>query len=398
MYININVSDDLISGSYGKDQFVVRFTKERYDKMIELQQKANAVKQYSDLKGIFEEFMPLTEESFKDLVETRCPYIVVNDITKEFFLTNDGVVSSIPIPQQLVDRIIESAEKGVDFMPLVKLWMRWLRNPVLRSKKGKARDEFSEMFATYISTDFVNKQKASKLMEEQGLSEEVARRFASVKDVSITQEGLLNTYKAAQEITTKYALDEEGNTIVVDRYPKEIDPDTGVIITKIPDTAEERLFEPPIMHQRGDAFFCKGANGYPDVCHFLKVGCEIALPDWSFVDCDSSHSCVKGLHVGGLTYIAGYQGTGTETFNCFVSPEHIGAFDHSGNGAIRCLKYFVHSAIDCICGNLYHSSTYAAKTDEEWAVIRKEVIDFYAKERKESIEEQNNEIAEINVL
>ena len=86
MYININVSDDLISGSYGKDQFVVRFTKERYDKMIELQQKANAVKQYSDLKGIFEEFMPLTEESFKDLVETRCPYIVVNDITKEFFL------------------------------------------------------------------------------------------------------------------------------------------------------------------------------------------------------------------------------------------------------------------------------------------------------------------------
>ena len=209
MYININVSDDLISGSYGKDQFVVRFTKERYDKMIELQQKANAVKQYSDLKGIFEEFMPLTEESFKDLVETRCPYIVVNDITKEFFLTNDGVVSSIPIPQQLVDRIIESAEKGVDFMPLVKLWMRWLRNPVLRSKKGKARDEFSEMFATYISTDFVNKQKVAKLMEEKGLSEEVAYKFASVKDVSITQEGLLNTYKAAQEITTKYALDVE---------------------------------------------------------------------------------------------------------------------------------------------------------------------------------------------
>ena len=325
MYININVSDGLISGSYGKDQFVVRFTKERYDKMVALQAKANAVKKYDELKEIFAEFIPLTQESFKDLVETKCPYIVVNEVTKQFFLTSDGVVSSIPIPQQLVDRIIESAEKNVDFMPLVKLWMRWLRNPVLRSKKGKERDKFSEMFAKYISTDFVNKEKVNKLMEEKGLSLEVATKFASVKDVSITQEGLLNTYKAANEITTKYALDDEGNRIVVDRYPKEIDPDTGIIITKLPEIAEERLFEPPVMHQNGDAFFCKGANGYPDVCHFIKVGCEIALPDWSYVNCHSNQSGVKGLHVGGLTYIAGYQGVGTETFNCFVSPEHIGA-------------------------------------------------------------------------
>ena len=325
MYININVSDGLISGSYGKDQFVVRFTKERYDNMIALQAKANAVKKYDELKEIFAEFIPLTLESFKDLVETKCPYIVVNEVTKQFFLTSDGVVSSIPIPQQLVDRIIESAEKNVDFMPLVKLWMRWLRNPVLRSKKGKERDKFSEMFAKYISTDFVNKEKVNKLMEEKGLSLEVATKFASVKDVSITQEGLLNTYKAAEEITTKYALDDDGNCIVIDRYAKEIDPDTGIIITKLPEIAEERLFEPPVMHQRGDAFFCKGVNGYPDVCHFIKVGCEISLPDWGFVNCDSNQSGVKGLHVGGLTYIAGYQDTGTETFNCFVSPEHIGA-------------------------------------------------------------------------
>ena len=102
--------------------------------------------------------------------------------------------------------------------------------------------------------------------------------------------------------------------------------------------------------------------------------------------------------VGGLTYIAGYQGSGTETFNCFVSPEHIGAFDHSGNGAIRCLKYFVHSAVDMVCGNMYHSSTYAAKTDEEWANMRKEVVEFFAKERKETIENQDKEIAEINSI
>lgn len=73
-------------------------------------------------------------------------------------------------------------------------------------------------------------------------------------------------------------------------------------------------------------------------------------------------------------------------------------FDHSGNGAIRCLKYFTHSVVDMVCGNMYQSSSYAAKTDTEWAVIRKEIIEFYAKERKESIDEQNNEINEINAI
>ena len=294
--ININVSKDLISGSYGKEQFVVKFKKERYDEMVALQQKADSVTKFDELKTILEDFAKLTHESFKELIETKCPFILVNEDTKEFFLTNEGVVSSIAIPEELADRIIESAEKGIDFMPLVKLWMRWLRNPVLRGQNAEGRKAFSKMFATYVNTNFVNKTKAVKLMDEQGLSADLALQFASVKDVSITQEGLLNTYKAALEITTKYALDDKGNKIVVDRYAKEIDPDTGIIITKKPETAEERLFEPPVMGQGGDAFFCEGANGYKDACHFIKVGCEIRLPDWSYVNCNSNQSCVKGLH------------------------------------------------------------------------------------------------------
>src|SRR5574343_561402 len=99
--ININVSGDVISGSYGKEQFVVKFKKDRYNKKIELQKKADAVTEFSQLKEILDEFAPLTHESFKELIETKCPYILVNEDTKEFFLTNEGVVSSIPMPESL---------------------------------------------------------------------------------------------------------------------------------------------------------------------------------------------------------------------------------------------------------------------------------------------------------
>lgn len=400
--ININVSGDMISGNYGKTQFAVAFDETRYKEIVKLQEKAEKVKKVEELNPIFEKFEDLTKVSFKELIETKCPYIVYNEHKKKFYLKNDGVTSSIAIPKVLAERIIESAEKNVDFMPLVKLWIRFLRNPILRgyhtSKNKHLEESFAHMFATYINTDFINYDKVGKLMEEQGVTQEVAIKFSSVKDVCITQEGLLCTYKAVNEITTKYALDADGNKIIVDRYEKTIDPDTGIVLTKKPDVVEDRLFEPPVMHQNGDAFYCEGSNGYVDPCHFVKVGCEVRLPDWSYVDCDSNKSCVKGLHCGGLTYIKGYQGSGTETFNCFVDPMFIGAFDHSGNGAIRVLRYFVHSALDMVNGNMYHSSTYAAKTDEEWAKLRKEVVEFFSKKRKETIENQDNEINEINAL
>lgn len=293
--ININVSGDVISGYYGKEQFVVKFDKKRYDAMSKLQEKADKVKKFEDLKPIFADFEKLTHQSFKELVETKCDYIVVNESSKKFYLRSEGVVSSIAMPKSLAERIIESAEKGVDFMPLVKLWTRWLRNPVLRGLNKTGRESFSQMFATYINTNFVNREKRNKLIDE-GLAEDIATTYASVKDVSITQEGLLCTYKAAHEILTKYALDAEGNKIVVDRYSKEIDENTGVILTNFPETAEGRLFQPPVMGTGGDAFFCEGANGFQDEGHFIKVGCVIRLSDWDKVNCDSNESCVKGLH------------------------------------------------------------------------------------------------------
>lgn len=292
--INVNVNGDLISGSYGKEQFVVSFTQERYDAMMALKAKADTADSIETLQMIFGEFASLTKEDYKSVIETACPYLVVNPTTEEFFLTANGVISSIPIPFAITSRILDSVEKGIDFMPLVKLWTRFLRNPKLRSLSKNERNEFANRFANYIDKDYVNTEKVTKLMEEQGLAEDIAIKYASVKDVSITQEGLLCTHKVVDEITTKWELDADGNAKRVDRYKKTIDPDTGLIKTELPSTNEERLFEPAVMHQGGDAFYCEGPNGYTDKVHFVKVGCIIRLPDWSFVNTDDNVSCVRG--------------------------------------------------------------------------------------------------------
>jgi len=395
--INVNVNENLISGSYGKEQFVVRYTKERYDEMIRLKLAADIAPSLEDLKKIYSDFEVLTKESTSEMVETKCSYLVQDSTTEEFFLIHEGVVSSIPIPQVLVDRILESAEKGIDFIPIVKVWIRWLRNPVLRGTNKQNRRRISDLFATYISAMFVNEEKVAQLMNEKGLSEEVAIRLSSVNDVSVTQEGLLCTHKVVDEITTKFALDEKGEVIKVDRYKKVLDEDTGLLKSELPLTNEERLFEPCVMHQSGDAYHVEGVNGFPDKVHFVRVGCVHRLPDWSYVNANPDVSCVPGLHTGSLSYVKGYQHCGTETLDVLIDPMHIGATSN-GDNALRVLQYFVHGAWTGTNGSIYHSSTYAAKTDEEWTKIRKEVVEFFAKERQEIIEEQDQEITEINAI
>ena len=395
--INVNVNENLISGSYGKEQFVVRYTKERYDEMIRLKLAADVAPSLEDLKKIYSDFEVLTKESTSEMVKAKCFYLVQDSTTEEFFLKYEGVVSSIPIPQVLVDRILESAEKGIDFIPIVKVWIRWLRNPVLRGTNKQNRRRISDLFATYISAMFVNEEKVAQLMDEKGLSEEVAIRLSSVNDVSVTQEGLLCTHKVVDEITTKFALDEKGEVIKVDRYKKVLDEDTGLLKSELPLTNEERLFEPCVMHQNGDAYHVEGVNGFPDKVHFVRVGCVHRLSDWSYVNTNPDVSCVPGLHTGSLSYVKGYQHCGTETLDVLIDPMHIGATSN-GDNALRVLQYFVHGAWTGTNGSIYHSSTYAAKTDEEWAKIRKEVVEFFAKERQEIIEEQDQEITEINAI
>ena len=388
--ITINVIEGRISGSYGDTPFSVNYDEVTYNKMVTLQSKAEEVTTMDEYNALMEEFAKLTVQDYKTTIETDCPWIHVNEATGQFFLTYGGVVSSIPMPQALVDRILASMDKEAEYLPLIKMWIRFLRNPILRKKMDNGNGEnFADRFFNFVNLEYVHPKLKKELMEDHGLSEEVAERRATMYQMKITKEGLLNGYKVSTEVLTKYDT-ETGEE--VDRYKRMFDPDTGEISGDgLPEHVEDRLFQPAIMGNSGDAFYCEGPNGYAKPGHFIKVGCTHRLPDWSYVDTDDTRSCVKGLHFGGLKYIACYGG---EIHNIFVDPMHVGAVPDDHDGAVRCLQYFVHSSLAGVNGSIYHSSTYAAKTDEEWEEMRKEAVEAYA----ESKVDADKSIAELNAL
>jgi hypothetical protein len=368
--ISVNVIDGNIVGSYGDTPYSVTYSPALYKKLVNFSEEADIAHSVDDYNSILYAFKAAIKEDFTKLVQDKCEYIFIKPSTKEFFLKGENGVSSVPMPQALVDRIYESLDAGIDFMPLVKMWTRWLRNPILYEKQAEGKGaEFSNRFFNFINMKYVHPALKTSFMEEHGLSEEVAERKATMYQMKITKEGLLNGYKVSKEVLTKYDT-ETGEEMP--RYTRTFNPDTGEIDSEgLPDTVEERLFEPAVMGDRGDAFYCEGTNGYQNAGHFIKVGCTHRLESWDLVNTNDEVSCVPGLHVGGLKYISWYSG---EIHNVFIDPMHVGAVPDDVDGAIRCLQYFVHSSLVGVNGSIYHSSTYASMTDEEWGEMREEAI------------------------
>jgi hypothetical protein len=388
--ISLNVIDGNIVGSYGEKSFSVKYKEELYKQMQELAAKADKAETMDELRGILDTFDGLAVEDYTELIQDKCEHIFVNSTTGEFFLKTGEVVSNIPMPAALVERIYESMDMGLDFMPLIKMWTRWLRNPILWKKmKAGTGEEFSERFFNFINLKYVHPVLFKELVEEKGLNEDVAAKKATMYQMKITKEGLLNGYKVSSEVLHKFDA-ETGE--VVDRYARTFNVDTGEIESEgLPEFVEDRVFQPAIMGEGGDAFYCEGPNGYANPGHFIKVGCTHRLASWDQVNTNDHQACVPGLHFGGLEYINRISG---EIHNIFVDPMHIGAVPDDNTGAIRCLQYFVHSSLAGVNGSIYHSSTYAAKTDAEWATARKEAVE----KSFSRIEEIKAAVARINNL
>lgn len=377
--IVVNRTESLISGSYNGKQFSVSYDEQKYLQMLQLQEESESesVTTMEQMKEILEKFEPLTQESYKEVVQTATPYLVVNKHTNKFYLRYADKVSSKALPQVLVDKILKSVEKGIDFVPLIKCWVRFLRNPWYTDAKAK-------LFAEYISAPYTNDIMAAELMSKEGFSKEVAIARATNTQVSITQEGLLGCYKVSKEITKIYKKVPDGfggdEVRLSDAYDFDVDPYTGMKTYKEPTAIEDRVFEPAIVGQNHDPFTCGGlsTNGVdPTLAHIIKVGCLISLKDWSQVDTSDHRIGAPGLHVGGLRYIHGYQKEGTVTHNVFVDPMDIGAICGLGtgnDGAMRVLRYFVHSSFAGVNKTIYHSSTYGAWTDAEYRKMLEEAV------------------------
>jgi len=368
--ISINVIGELISGSYGNTPYSRNYEKDIYNQMVELAEQADDAATVEEYNGILAEFAMLTTEdlSNKQFVMPLMGGVQLyrDPAGRHFVQFEDGDIIGTPLPSVLVQRFIYTESVGADVTPLYKLWMRWLRNPVLCKKNA---EDFTKRFFDFVDMKYVHPTLKTELIEEHGLSEELAEERATMYQVKITKEGLVNCFKVSREIMHKYDS-ETGEE--VPRYERTFNVDTGEIEGEgLPDTVEERLFEPSIMGSGGDAFYCEGANGYDSPQHFIKVGCTHRLSSWDQVNTNDNAICVNGLHVGGLKYIAWYSG---EIHNVFVDPMHVGAVPDSEDGAIRCLQYFVHSSLVGVNGSMYHSSAYAAKTDAEWEDMKQELL------------------------
>ena len=381
-----------ITGTVNMKNFGIKYTKEKYDQMIELKAQADDAVSMAELKDIVAKFELLTKEDYKSTVQTACPDLYVNEGKGTFHLKlANGKVSKRVIPQPLVERILKSIELGIDTTPLIKFCIRALR-PV----KGKIMtQEKFERIAKYVNYMMLDQKLRDELIATEGVTAEVATERAMVYQTPITMEGLLCTYKVSSELLEKYTLDDNGNKKAVPRYGKKIDEDTGEVTSTIPDHVEDRVFYPAVQGLTGgDPFFCEHiADQTGKLGHLIRVGHIHRLEDWSKVNQNDDQSCVKGLHVGNLDYIRNYErGEGKVTHNVFVDPMHIGAITDDGSGALRVLQYFVHSSRAGENRGIYHSSHYAALTDAQWDEIKAEIYADAVKQC-ELLDEDQEEIA-----
>lgn len=366
--LTVNRIGDVITGTSNGKSFGVSWSEPRWNAMKEIQARANAAQSMDELKTIIEEFEPLTHESYKEMAETKSPYLHVNPATNRFYLKYKQTISKEPLPQVFVDRILESIEKNIDPKPLIKCWVRFLRNPNYSQEKAN-------LFAWYISQVYTDPQKVQKLTQD-GVVSEKAREYATVYQTPITDEGLICTYKVSEEITKKFVKDEDAEDGVkqVGRYDYEVDEDTG-LKKYVQPVNEERIFQPAVQGTRGDAWDLLEPNGslFKSDVHIIKVGKIHRLKDWNMIDCRDKAACVPGLHCGNLDYIRSYQTPGTVTHYVFVDPMDLGAVVQDGTGALRVKEYMVYASFTGVNSGLYHSSSYGELKDAEYEKMVQEV-------------------------
>lgn len=384
--ITVQRHGESITGSVNGKPFGIAYNEKKFEDMLKLQQESLSVTSMDDLNTIVASFEMLTKEDYKTVIETACPDLYVTPASGKFFIKHGKVISTKPVPTVLANRILESIDKNIDPQPLIKAWIRFLRNPNFSDAKA-------QRFANFLMMPYTNRDVVGKLVKEQGLTEELARERATTTQVAVTVEGIIVGYKVARELKEKWILDAEGNKKKVSRYTPTIDENTGLVTYQEPEHVEDRVYEPAIQGQSGDAFQCIG-NGHNSLGHIYRVGCRQVLPDWSMVDCSDEVTCKPGLHAGGLHYIEGYQTEGTVTHNVFIDPAMIGAIPDDRTGAVRVKELFIFSSFQGPNKGIYHSSDYAKMTDAEWENMKIKALEIGSV----NIEENQKALEELNEL
>jgi len=367
--VSSSEEDARINGVVDGEVFNVPFTDTLYDALKALQSDYESLETYEEYEAWLAKVQEtLSNVSEGDVIESACSDLKYDSEKGTYHVVLGDKVSSVPVPEELVDVILESVDKEIDPTPIVKAWIRFLRNPNFSRNKA-------EYFARYITALIVDYDEVEKLVTEEGYIYEKAVARATYNDVAITQEGLIVAKKYAKLLTKGWEIDSETNEAVkVDLYPvkKSVDQFSGEVTEEVelPEFAEDLTFEPPIMGRSGDAFLCGDVKD-----HIIKVGEKHTLEDWSQVDTSDDIFGRPGLHVGGFRYVQSYKALNNQLLECFVDPAEIGAFVDGEDYAMRVREYFVYGAVKGKTKGIYHSSKYAAMKDDEWAEYKKQAIE-----------------------
>jgi len=289
--LTFNVIDQRIIGVVDSTNFNVLYDTE----VVNALKKAQAELLVIDNIDTYEAWVAtvkviLASTETVNTITAACDDLMYDSRTGHYYVKVGAKVSKHPVPQKLVEVILESTEKGIDPTPIVKAWIRFLRNPNFSTRKA-------QLFANYITAVIADSDEIDRLIDEEGFIYDKAVERAKYCDVTITQEGLIVAKKYAHLLTKGWVIDEKTNEAVLEdlyKTTKTVDQFSGVVTESIayPDFTEQLTFEPPVQGRSGDKFFCGDIED-----HVIKVGEKHELASWSMVNTNDNTTCVKGLNM-----------------------------------------------------------------------------------------------------
>lgn len=398
MGLNVNRKNDRIIGSLEGKPFNIVFDQDKYEDLKMVVSRMEQSQSKETYLTMVEEAQSLIEVNFNEEVAAANGYLKfrVNSGTYHLVINKGEIgelVSDIPLPTALAERVVESYEEGADYMPLIMAWRRFLTRP-------KYHAEDANLFARYITSMFIDTKLVAELMEE-GATEEAATELATFNDLAITTHGMLATYKVVDRVHKKYILvkDEDGNEHKkeVSMFPstKTIDEVTGEVTTVkgAPKFLEELTFKPAIWSD-GDKFFCGDKLSY-----MYKIGKEAVLPEDATRNYQNTGGG-GGLYAGGLNYIKMYRSDTREVLTCFIDPSEIISFQAEGQ-AFRTNRMFINGIMD-VEGDMegmYFVSTYAKESNERTAERFKAAVEKStekAEKKQAKVDEKSAIVGELN--
>jgi len=394
-------------GSVNKQPFNVPYADSTKDELISLGERMEDVDTMTEFNTLVDEAMGFIESVSVSKIEEVAGTDLIHDKEKnKYFLKVGNKVSKLAVPQQIVDRIQKAVDLGLDPQPWVKFWTRWMRNPNLSADK-------THYMMGYIDAPFTDGDKVAKLIED-GYSEEMAKEIATFDQISITKEGLIAAFKYVKlkDTTKSIEVDEKTKEQKIVEIKQSLHGKSTISINPINDkvetkkgeafAAEDLIFVPPIMGDKGSAFTCQPIDvegKFDDYsAHVIRVGMRHRLENWSKVNCNDGSSALPGLHVGGHHYVEGFGGKTNLLVDCLVDPAHVGAItddlattNYREDAAMRVLEYYVTGTHFAVNKAMYHPSAYAELLDLEWDKYKEEAI----KAAEKAADEVSDEVSAV---